>query len=377
MVKTALSPKSLKLLYLSLSTIDKSKTAGIDQTISYFARELAEIFEAKGCFIDLNPEAELISELKQKGLLIRETNIFLPVSVKDIVCASLCLQELKNPPEDPDLLRIAGPMISKILDQAQLINDLKLSNEKLLEQDRVRSQLMSTVSHELRTPMSNILGFGELLLKRELDSQTAKQYYTEIYQAAQRLANLIHNFLDLSRIESIGQIQLNFFEECDIGLIAEEAWHGLGSMRENHKMHLKKTPENLPLVFVDIEAISRVFTNLFTNAVKYSPVRKNSQKNNVYCDLEAKGNFLLVKIRDEGIGIAKELCETVFEKFSRIEREESKHISGTGLGLWICKEIIEAHNGRIWCESLAQGSAFYLVLPLAQGKISDAQILLD
>lgn len=243
----------------------------------------------------------------------------------------------------------------------QAIDELKLSNQQLLERDSIKSQLISTISHELRTPMANILGFSELLLHKEYDSKTQGQYLGEIHNSALRLSNLIHNFLDLSRLENCGQLQLHNIDQVEIDWLAERAWSNLGAINQQHNIHWDFA-NDLPEIVVDSEAITRVFINIFANAIKYSP--KSSA---ISCTIEynPRNQEILVRVIDKGLGIAESDLNLVFEKFYRVENPEMRHISGTGLGLWICKEIIQAHGGRIWCESkLGEGSCFNFTLPV-------------
>ena len=255
------------------------------------------------------------------------------------------------------------------LRDATTIADLKASNQMLLNQDRLKSQLISTISHELRTPMANIMGFSELLLTKDYQQNTRQDYTREIYNASIRLSQLINNFLDLSRIENNGELMLNSFEEVEIDWLAERAWSHLGAINQKHQIrwHVEK---QIPEVFVDSEAITRVFTNLFANAIKYSPCSSGETKPiDCFIGYKSNNNEILVSIKDSGIGITEEFLDSVFEKFYRIENANTKHISGTGLGLWISKEILEAHGGRIWCESKPEeGSCFNFTLPFGVKK---------
>ena len=305
--------------------------------------------------------------------------IYMPVKMKAKVCGLLGLSQedhkRKWSKEDIELLELVREQVSSVISQAQLINDLRTSNERLLELDKVKSQLMSTVSHELRTPMANILGFSELLLNRNVNPEISKQYLSEIFSASQKLSNLIQDFLDLSRIEATGKLPLGAFEELDIDWIAENAWNQLSNQNKNHKIQWIK-PEKLPTAVGDSDSLTRVFTNLFSNALKYSEAGTT-----IVCRFEANQNDLFICVEDQGTGIPESMVASIFDRFFRVDNSDTRKIGGTGLGLAISKEIINSHHGQIWCEStVGVGSKFFFTLPIIteQREISSqAQIWLS
>ncbi len=313
---------------------------------------------------ELKPKSEELYQVYKK--LDVKSFIYLPIKMKGKVCGMLGLSQKDYhriwSKDDIKLLEIIRDQVSICISQAQLINDLKQSNEKLLELDRLKSQLMSTVSHELRTPMANILGFSELLLHRDYAKETSQTYIQEIHTASHRLSNLIQDFLDLSRIEATGKIPLGQFEEIEIDWIAENAWAQLGSQKQKHEIKWIKSKE-LPPSFADPEALNRVFSNLFSNAIKYS-----EEGTTIRCSIEANRNDIFICVADEGIGIPENMQNSIFDRFFRIDNSDTRSIGGTGLGLSICKEILNAHGGQIWCESEeGKGSKFFFTLPLNQG----------
>jgi signal transduction histidine kinase len=356
-------------------------TKDIGLKYSYFTIPESGIWITEGKF----NKNELEKDLSEGSLIV------LPIKIKEKTCASLALRvqtnESKWTEREKEALENFSNAISGIIEQIQLINDLKTSNEKLLNQDKTKSEVMSTVSHELRTPLSNVLGFSELLLMKDYPLEIRKQYVEEIHSSAIRLSGLIQDFLDLSRIEALGQLQLNSLEECEIDFLAENAWKHLSSQTKDHELEfLIKTNnlDELPLVLVDPNAITRVFMNLFSNAIKYSPLdpsletEEKERRKKIICHIESKKNEVMVIVQDHGIGIAQNQIESIFERFFRIDNSSTRKIGGTGLGLWITKEIIEAHGGKIWCESIEKlGSNFAFVIPL-KGKLdNETQIWLN
>lgn len=300
-----------------------------------------------------------------KNLEIRSC-VYMTVKINGHICGILGFHRQKNSDrrrhkwtqEEIELLKIVSAQISKAISESQLINDLKQSNEKLLELDKLKSQIISTVSHELKTPMANILGFSELLLHRDLPQEILKQYLAEIHGSSIKLSNLITDFLDLSRIEAKGELLLNNFEETELDWLAEKAWQEVSNHKSEHQI-IWQIDENLPYISVDQDALNRVFTNLFSNAIKYS-----DNKSTITCNIRNNLNDITVSISDQGMGIPDDKVDSIFDRFVRVDNSDTREVGGTGLGLWITKQIIQAHNGQIWCESkLGQGSKFSFVLP--------------
>ncbi len=245
--------------------------------------------------------------------------------------------------------------------------------ERLTKLNETKTQILSAVSHELRTPMSVILGFSELLISNKYSAKQNKKYLEEIYSASKKLAALIDDFLDLSRLESDEDIFLSDFEAVEISKIAKKAWLETSSLYKNHSMEWIIS-EDIPLIICDSVALERVLHNLFTNACKYSPIEETKpERKQITCQIQLltayseENHFdeIMVSISDNGIGIAKDQVESVFQRFMRVDNSDTRKIGGTGLGLWISKQIIEAHGGKIWCESdLAVGTTFKFILPI-------------
>jgi K+-sensing histidine kinase KdpD len=362
-----------------LALLDKMcSSADLDNDILGFLSLITELFELKTCFlafhggdnlilksndlIELNKsqEQEILSAIDQgKKSQIRDLTI-LPIKILNQNLAGLgftCLNPLSE--IELEQLKIFCTILGTAIKQNQIFNDLKTNNEKLLLDDQQKTELISTISHELRTPMANIIGFAELLLNKDFDTHTSKSYLKEIYESSLRLANLIANFLDLSRLEVNGILQFASKEETELDWLAERAWQQLASLNKKHKLIIEKDP-NLESIYVDSDALLRVFINLFSNAIKYS-----FDQEEIICTLNQLKDQIEVKIIDQGIGIEKENLENIFEKFFRVNCVQTKYINGTGLGLWITKEIIKAHGGMIWAEkNKTKGTRIIFTIPL-------------
>lgn len=228
------------------------------------------------------------------------------------------------------------------------------------ELERMREEFVSTLSHELRTPLTSIKAYAATLLRQDVDfdQETQREFLAIIEGEADRLARLIRDLLDTSRAES-GRLQLRT-SDVDISSLLESVLEKMKTQAGSH--HLRLEPLNGPIpVRADPDRIEQVITNLLDNALKYSPAGTTITLSVRIADRE-----VVVGVSDQGIGIPEEHQPHVFEKFHRVQDERSRHVQGTGLGLYLCRKIVEAHGGRIWLESKpGQGSTFLFSLPLA------------
>lgn len=227
------------------------------------------------------------------------------------------------------------------------------------EVDQMKTELVSTVSHELRTPLSSILGFSELLLIKEMDEKRKKRYLETIYNEATRLTALINDFLDLQRMES-GRLAYTV-EEISLVDLMRQTVDNLETQSSLHNIKIQDIT-CASMVAADRDRMIQVFTNILSNAVKFSP-----NGGDVNVTLWNQQDSIILSITDQGIGIPKEDISHLFEKFYRFDNSYSRKIGGTGLGLSICQEIIKDHNGRIWIESEENvGTTVFITLPLKQ-----------
>lgn len=231
---------------------------------------------------------------------------------------------------------------------------------------RLKDEFVSLVSHELRTPMASVLGFSELILTRKLSESKLNLYVETIYKEAQRLSNLINDFLDIQRMESGRQIYN--YTEIDFKLLLRAVLDLFASQRERFIVNV---PENLPPLWSDPDRILQALTNLVGNALKYSP----NGREVIIKAHSNPGNMVEISVQDFGLGIPKEAQAQLFTKFYRVDNSDRREIGGTGLGLAISREIIEAHGGRIWVDSdLGKGSIFYFTLPVKRAETVELEV---
>jgi len=233
--------------------------------------------------------------------------------------------------------------------------------EELKRVSKRKSDFVSSVSHELRTPLTSIKGYASILLSKSLGEipEAIKQRLEKINQHSDELVHMINDLLDISRLES-GRVFMKT-EPCSLKEIAQAALDLLsGQIKEKDLLISLDIPSEVK-VNVDRAQIQRVFVNLISNAIKFTP-----QNGKISLNTKSAKNFIQVNISDTGIGIPPEEKEIIFEEFYRVDNSINEKIKGTGLGLSLVKNIVEVHKGAIWVESkLGAGSTFSFLLPTA------------
>lgn len=235
---------------------------------------------------------------------------------------------------------------------------------KYRELDDLKRTLLSTVSHELRTPLSNIKGYANLLLKHQykLSENDWLDFVHGIDKDTDRLTIFVNDLLNLSRLEA-GLLSVDKKLRSTNRLVKEVVSEAC-IRHPNHLITSEETSK-LPKVRMDIRRIRQVLDNLIDNACKYS-----ADGTRVKISVKQVGNEILMGVSDQGIGIAMEDLERVFDPMYRIKHENSEKIPGIGLGLSVCKGLIDSHGGRIWIESeVGKGSTCWLTLPLDTGNV--------
>lgn len=288
--------------------------------------------------------------------------LYLPVAASSGAIGVLGLLPL-NParlalPEQRRLLDAFVSQIALALERVRLASEAH-SVQMKMETERLRNSLLSAISHDLRTPLAAIVGASSSLVMDggRLGADARHELSQTIYDEAMRMAGLANNLLDMARLQA-GAVVLNLqwqpLEEVVGGALA-----GLTSRLADHPVTVR-LPQDLPLVEIDSLLIERVFVNLLENAVKYTP-----RGTPIEILAQSASGEMIVTVSDWGRGIPVGEEDRIFEKFHRVFREGNQ--GGAGLGLAICRSIVEAHGGRIWADNPpAGGAAFHFALPLTE-----------
>ncbi len=259
-------------------------------------------------------------------------------------------------PEDPasGLFLI----LHDITDLAEKIEELSTLNARLQAMDGMRSELLTMVSHDLHTPLTAIKGSLEVLLHEGVGVELGRELLGIAQQNADRLFRMVSDILDLARIEA-GRFSRPR-EPFDVVVSLRGTIDRLQRMGADKGITFSLTaPQQVPLVLADGFRMEQVFTNLMGNALKFTP--RGGQIRVVVEELEGD---ILVEVQDTGVGIPAEHLERIFDRFYRVPLPAGAAVDGTGLGLTICKAVVEDHGGRIWVESkVGQGTTFFVTIP--------------
>jgi two-component system NtrC family sensor kinase len=230
----------------------------------------------------------------------------------------------------------------------------------LKELDRIKSEFVSTVSHDLRTPLTTIQGYIELLPRAGPLNAQQQEFILRAGQSMEAITALINNLLDIDRLEAGFDMDM---EPCNLVHIIDESIEDLLEQAREKGQELRwDPPEALPLVRGSSHRLRQVLDNLISNAIKYSP-----EAGWIAVSADEDSGHVVVRVADNGIGIPPSQQPYVFDKFYRVESDETLGVKGTGLGLAIVKTVIEKHNGRVWVESRPGiGSVFSFVLPVLE-----------
>ena len=281
----------------------------------------------------------------------------LPLRMNGNVEGALVFVRFGGPSYQDEHIKIASFVASllAIFFQRLSWNEARTELSDLKRQMQLQEDFVSTISHELRTPLGFIKGYSTSLLREDTswDVETQKEFLKIIDEEADRLSLLIENVLEAARLQS-RTLQIRF-QTMRLDAVVRDV---ITRLRVRHKnLDVSMDLKNTPSIQGDGVRLAQVFENLFTNAIKYAP---NAP---ITILLEQVGDKVIISFIDRGPGIPKESLELIFDRFYRVRSEKS--VTGTGLGLYICKQIIEAHRGKIWAESTpGQGTTFFIELPI-------------
>ncbi len=294
----------------------------------------------------------------------------LPLASKGRVIGVLNLSRLRDSPPftraDLDLYAVLCAQASIAIENAQLHTELRHAYRELQALDQLKTRFFSVVSHELRTPIHSIQGFIQLLLNDKVtDPDIRRECLSMALKETRRLSRLVDELLDLSRVET-GQLEIRW-TGVQMGEVVREAVIGLERRAEEAGVSLQMhIASGLPVVAGDPDRLAQVVRNLVDNAIKFT-----DPGGQVEVTVQRADEGVLVEVKDTGVGIAEEDLPHLFHAFYQVEKPAGRVQKGLGLGLYICKQIVEAHGGRIWAESVPaqrgnsiHGSTFRFIIPL-------------
>jgi len=316
----------------------------------------------------------VVKQVEKGDLNIRLNNLDAPEEIENLArhfdSMAKQLKELYNSLEDKVEERTLA--LEKANEQLKIKQaQLEKMNELLKEDSQYKSDFLAMVSHELRTPLTAIIAFTDILLAQDKFKDTSEaKIITEIRQNSEILLGMINNILDLARLE-VGKNPL-IMEMVDLVDVINNVENVITPLARHNQIHLvARADPNLPLIQGDYEKIRRIVENLAGNAIKFTPKGGHV---NISTTLAEDGRHVLIKVQDDGIGIAPEYLPYIFEKFVQVDSSSSRRYKGSGLGLALAKELTELHGGVITVESeLNKGSTFTVILPIGKTKGEEVQ----
>lgn len=282
----------------------------------------------------------------------------LPLKLGDQVMGALIFIRFGGPDYTPDQIHLADFIavhVAQLLEHRQLV--ARIANlEAQRRLDHLQDDFIAMISHELLTPLGFIKGYATTLMREDTnwDDCSRREFLSIIDEESDRLRELIDNLLDSSRLQA-GTLHMNF-QPLRLDTLLKDISLRATSRDENMKIKLDIGPKGLQIQ-ADPARLAQVFDNLLSNAAKYAP------SSTVTINLDQVDSMVRIALKDNGPGIAPEHLEHLFKRFYRVPGQNTS-IRGTGLGLYICRQIIQAHHGEIIAEStIGHGTTFYIYLP--------------
>ncbi|MCX6743559.1 MAG: GAF domain-containing sensor histidine kinase [Candidatus Parcubacteria bacterium] len=331
-------------------------------------------------------------DLLIKQLDSREVNLIVPFYVKEELIGILFLGDKKSgdvySQQDLNVLEIIAGQSAVSIQNAGLFEEqkhfaehlkrevdkatkeLQIANVQLRKLDKAKSEFISIASHQLRTPLTVIRGYISMIEQGDFGvvSQKVQEPLDRVYKSTMRIIGLVEDLLNISRIES-GRLKYDF-KPTDLPVLVADVYEELKQQAKNKSLQFEfiKPTKEIPQLVLDQGKIREVIMNLMDNSIKYTDAGF------VRVKLERDDDHVIFSVSDSGRGLAADEIPLLFQKFSRAKGAQLMHTEGTGLGLYIAKNIIAKHGGKIWVESPGpgKGSTFYIRFRINNKRLASA-----
>jgi len=343
------------------------------------------INEGKPTLVE-RPEVATVQEKNISEFLHLRAFIIAPIYIKEIVLGLVVVGNeslySRVTEGDVEIISILANQIAQGIENSHLYEqlwhsyqelevrvkertkELARANEELKRMNEMKSEFVASVAHELRTPLTSIKGYASILATGKLGAMGTeqKERLERIDRHSNELAKLINDLLDIARIES-GKIGMDV-KEIPVSELLKNILELMSPQAEEKNIEIKlEIAKTITTIYADPEHLSRVFINLLSNALKFTP-----SKGKITVTIKEDKEYIQTDISDTGIGIDSEDLPKMFNEFFRADNSINREKKGTGLGLSLCKKIVEAHKGKIWLNSIpGKGATFSFTLPRKYG----------
>jgi signal transduction histidine kinase len=267
--------------------------------------------------------------------------------------------------------------------------ELRLANIELKKLDQAKSDFINIASHQLRTPITVIQGVASMLIDGDIDrmpKEERQKFYESVWIKSKKLQTIINDILNATKIDN-NVSEMDKIEEVDLCELLNKIINDFTfEAKERDIVLVFDAPKSVSIISGQKKYLEEAFVNLINNAIKYTPssvmtndvrkVRGNSRKAKVIVKIreDNQNGKIVVQVKDNGIGIPEESAHNIFKKFSRANNAVEMYTDGSGLGLYIVKEIIQDHGGRVWFDSVVnKGTTFFVELPIKANKVSNVK----